>query len=324
LIVPLTLDSEVDASVFNIASYLDERKQWIDKTLSNCLDRMDPWPPLLREAVDYSLFAGGKRIRPVLALASLEAVGGKAETAIPLVCSLEFVHTYSLIHDDLPAMDNDDFRRGLPTNHKKFGEGVAILAGDALLTAAFSILTDPAWTDPYPPQSCLAACHELSIGAGGEGMVGGQLMDIVLEGRRIDSVTLRLIHSKKTGALIRSAVRLGAILGGTGDEELSSLTRYGEKVGLAFQIADDILDVEGTRQETGKSTQRDRENQKNTYPSLLGLERSKELSRTLVDEALEALRQFDQRGAPEGDRPVHYRKEKIVKTGSKFQVSSFR
>lgn len=296
--VRLGIGEKVDATQSGLAAYLEERKKWIDETLSECLDRGRSWPPLLREAAAYSLCAGGKRIRPILALASLESVGGKTESALPLVCSLEFIHTYSLIHDDLPAMDNDDFRRGQPTNHKKFGEGVAILAGDALLTAAFFLLADPLWNDSFRAETRLAALHELSTGAGGEGMVGGQLMDIVSEGTSADSETLRYIHSHKTGALIRSSVRLGAILGEANPPRLSALTQFGEKVGLAFQIADDILDVVGTQREMGKSTQRDHENHKNTYPALFGLDQSRRWAETLVREAIDALGEFDQRADP--------------------------
>jgi len=289
------VSAEVDAEGIALTEYLGERKNWIDKALSECLDRTRSWPPLLREAAAYSVFAGGKRIRPILALATLESVGGKIGPSLPLVCALELIHTYSLIHDDLPAMDNDDFRRGQPTNHKKFGEGVAILAGDALLTAAFSLISDPVWGDTFRPAVRLAALYELSVGAGGEGMVGGQLMDIILEGKQADPETLRYIHSHKTGALIRASIRFGAILGDTPAPQLLALTRFAERVGLAFQIADDILDVVGTKREMGKSTQRDSENLKNTYPALFGLDRSREMAESLVNEAVDCLQAFDHR-----------------------------
>jgi geranylgeranyl diphosphate synthase type II len=282
----------------DIARHLEEQKQSVDKALNDWLSLAKDWPPLLQEAISYSLFAGGKRIRPILALASLESVGGEIDRATPLVCALELIHTYSLIHDDLPAMDNDDLRRGRPTSHKKFGEGVAILAGDALLTAAFSLVADPRWEKSYPAQVRLLVLHELSLGAGGGGMVGGQLVDITSEGKEIDAERLRYIHSHKTGALIRSSIRFGALLGGAEKPAFQSLSDFGERIGLAFQIADDILDVEGTREELGKHTQRDRENQKNTYPSLVGLDRSKSFAKTLVEEALASIERFDRRAEP--------------------------
>lgn len=288
----------MDAGVIDISHYLEERKQWIDNALTEIIAKMHQWPPLLREAVSYSLLAGGKRIRPILALASFESLGATAKTALPVVCSLECIHTYSLIHDDLPAMDDDDFRRGLSTNHKKFGEGVAILAGDALLTAAFSLISDPLWEPTFPSQIRLAALHELAVGAGGAGMVGGQLLDICSEGNAINRETLQYIHSHKTGALIQASIRMGAILGEANDAELLALTLFGEKVGLAFQIADDILDVEGSQKVLGKNTKRDRENKKNTYPSLFGLDRSKVLAQTLVEEALQVLQGLDHRAEP--------------------------
>lgn len=289
-------DAEVIADDIDIKRYLSLQKERIDQTLSACLERVARlWPPLLRESVDYSLMAGGKRIRPILALAGLECVGRDPEPALPLVCSLEFIHTYSLIHDDLPAMDNDDFRRGIPTNHKKYGEAIAILAGDALLTAAFTLLADPHWGEEVPPSHRLAAARELSLGAGGEGMVGGQLLDISLEGKPVDAETLRSIHARKTGALIRSAIRIGGILGGAKASDLNALTHFGERVGLAFQIADDILDVEGAQETLGKNTQRDQANQKNTYPALHGLERSKDLAAALIKEAGTYLEGFGNR-----------------------------
>jgi geranylgeranyl diphosphate synthase type II len=250
----------------------------------------------------YSLFAGGKRIRPILAMAALESVGGEGEPAWPVVSAIELVHTYSLIHDDLPAMDDDDTRRGRPTSHKKFGEAAAILAGDALLTAAFAVLSDRDLNRTIPSDILLSVIHELGLAAGSLGMVGGQFADIASEGmigsQTISEETLRYVHSHKTGALIRASVRIGALLGSAGPEALSSLTVYGEKAGLAYQVADDILDLEGTEKETGKRVRKDGDHRKLTYPLIVGLDESKQLADRLIREALEALSAFGSEADP--------------------------
>jgi len=240
-------------------------------------------PPRLVEAVSYSLFAGGKRLRPALALGACELVCGDDTPALPAACALEMVHTYSLIHDDLPAMDDDDMRRGRPTSHKVFGEATAILAGDALLTMAF---------DAAAKTGSIAIVTELAQAAGIAGMVGGQQLDMEGEGRSVTLEELRGIHACKTGALIRGAVRCGALAGGASDAQLAALSRYGEHLGLAFQIADDLLDVTGDAEKLGKATGADAAHVKSTYPALLGVEEAQHLARQTIDAALESLSGF--------------------------------
>jgi geranylgeranyl diphosphate synthase type II len=278
--------------------YLEDRRARIDRTLEAYLPTVMTVPERLHEGMRYSLFAGGKRIRPILAIAAYEAVSerkqlSEVDSILPAVSSIELIHTYSLIHDDLPAMDNDDYRRGRLTSHKKFGEAAAILSGDALLSAAFSLLSDPHLNRTIPPDILLSVIQELGLAAGSLGMVGGQFVDMESEGmigtQTASEETLRYVHSHKTGALIRAAVRIGALLGRAGMEALSSVTAYGEKVGLAFQVADDILDLEGTEKETGKRVRKDNAHRKLTYPMVVGLEASKRFADRLIREAHEAL-----------------------------------
>ncbi|MBI3595839.1 MAG: polyprenyl synthetase family protein [Nitrospirae bacterium] len=290
-----------------LKQYLEDRRARIDRTLEVYLPAVMTVPERLHEAMRYSLFAGGKRIRPILAIAAFEAVTASKrppdtiDDAFPVVSAIELVHTYSLVHDDLPAMDNDDYRRGRLTSHKKFGEAAAILSGDALLTAAFTLLSDRHLNRTIPPDILLLVIRELGLAAGSLGMVGGQFVDIESEGmigsQTVSEETLRYVHSHKTGALIRAAVRIGAILGRAGTEALSSVTVYGEKVGLAFQVADDLLDLEGTEKETGKRVGKDGAHQKLTYPMVVGLEKSKRFADRLIREAQEALTSF----GPEAD-----------------------
>jgi geranylgeranyl diphosphate synthase type II len=293
--------------VIDVGKYIGERKAWVDRSLNALIPGAGRNPALLHEAERYSLFAGGKRIRPVLALAAYEALarpGGSArlrvKKAVPVVSAIELIHTYSLVHDDLPAMDNDDFRRGRPTSHKKFGEPVAILVGDSLLTEAFRLLSDPRVASAFPPATMLRVTHELAEGSGSLGMAGGQLMDIqaLSRGGGVDEKTVRSIHVHKTGALIRASIRIGAILGNASPRALSDLTRYGEKAGLAFQIADDILDVEGDPERMGKGVRKDQAAHKLTYPGAVGLEKAKAVNRRLLKEALAALSRFDRRADP--------------------------
>jgi geranylgeranyl diphosphate synthase, type II len=281
----------------DLKEYLKNRCQLVDKALEEVLPPADELPASLHGSMRYSVFAGGKRVRPVLMLAACETVGGKPEQAMAAACAMEMIHTYSLIHDDLPAMDDDDFRRGNPTNHKVYGEATAILAGDALLTEAFILLSrDESGSDPA---ARLKVIQEISGAAGSRGMVGGQVVDMESEGNaEIDLATLSYIHTHKTGALIRASVRAGAILGGADTKSLDSLTRYGEAIGLAFQIADDILDVEGTTEELGKDAGSDEARGKATYPALVGLEASKRRAQELVDMALDSLAAFDERAEP--------------------------
>jgi geranylgeranyl diphosphate synthase type II len=285
-----------------ITTYLDERRVLVDQALRDALPGPET-PPILREAVAYSVMAGGKRIRPILALAACDAVGADGRRILPLVVALEFVHTYSLIHDDLPAMDDDDLRRGHPTNHRVFGEDMAILAGDALQALAFAALTDGRNHGDIPAAVRLAAVAELAAAAGAAGLVGGQALDLRAEappavapadeaGRAAALATLDDIHARKTGALMRAAVRMGAILGGATEGQLLALTRYGEAVGLLFQIADDVLDVEATPEEMGKATGKDGARRKWAYPAVIGVDASRAIAEAWVRDALDALSDF--------------------------------
>ena len=270
----------------DIKAYLNEKRELIDSYLKTYFTAPSS-PSVLHEAMKYSLFAGGKRIRPILALASFEACGGDAKKIIPQAAALELIHTYSLIHDDLPAMDNDDLRRGKATSHKMFGEAMAILAGDALLTEAFSMMTQ---TDiKIKPSLLLKALREVALASGHNGMVGGQAQDIISEDAEPDGEILEFIHLHKTAALIKSAVRIGTILAGSRKKQLQALTIYGENTGLAFQIIDDVLDVEGTPEELGKSVGSDSRKKKMTYPSLYGIEGARKKANELISIAIDAI-----------------------------------
>ncbi len=281
-----------------LKEYLAERKAVIDRALAGYLAGEENDPEVIFQAARYSLLAGGKRLRPILCLAAAEAVGGKCGPVLPVACAIEFIHTYSLIHDDLPAMDNDDFRRGRPTAHKVFGEDIAILAGDALLTEAFRLMTRRELMPGMPPERLLAAIGEIAEAAGFFGMVGGQVLDIRAEGKEADLATLQRMHQKKTGALIRISLRAGAILAGAADEKIESLSSYGEQIGLAFQITDDILNVEGDPRLLGKETGSDAARGKVTFPALLGMEASRTRAAELIREALYSLAFFDDRAEP--------------------------
>jgi geranylgeranyl diphosphate synthase type II len=283
---------------FSLKEYLVERKALIDRALAGYLPGEGNGQPVIFQAVRYSLFAGGKRLRPILCLAAAEAVGREAGALLPVACALELIHTYSLIHDDLPAMDNDDYRRGRLTSHKVFGEGIAILAGDALLTEAFRLLTRRELMPGISPELLLHVTGEIAEAAGYFGMIGGQVLDVRSEGEPVDLETLHLIHQLKTGALIRVSLRAGAILAGAAGTELASLSDYGRQIGLAFQIADDILNVEGDRALLGKGTGSDAARGKVTFPALLGIEASRARAEALIIEALAALASFDDRAEP--------------------------
>ena len=271
--------------------YLAEQAAAVEAFLDRNLPVEDAYPPSIHKAIRYSLFAGGKRLRPVLTLAASEAVGGRSEDALPAAASVEMIHTYSLIHDDLPAMDNDDLRRGKPTSHVVFGEAVAILAGDALLTHAFHVLaavcSNGEYVDPVGHARRLRAVSVLAAAAGMNGMIGGQVIDLESEGRSVDAETLDLIHRKKTGALMEAAAHLGALMGGGNNEEIEHIARFGREIGLAFQIVDDLLDVEGDPAETGKSAGKDLEAGKATYPGIHGTERARHRARELARQAIE-------------------------------------
>lgn len=272
----------------SIEEWLREKAVKTERALAGYIDSWKDVPEQLIEAARYSLFAGGKRLRPALALGAAELMGANDNAAMPAACAVEMVHTYSLIHDDLPSMDNDDLRRGKPTLHKVYGEAIAILAGDALLTMAFDILADA---------DNVQVIKEIAQAAGVAGMAGGQVIDLQSEGKHIGLDALRRLHSCKTGALIRASVRTGAILAGAAAASLEALTHYGDHIGLAFQIADDILDVVGTEENLGKPIGSDVANQKSTYPALVGLDRAHELAQEAARNAIDALAPF----GPEAD-----------------------
>ena len=285
----------------NLKQYLVDRAQQIEEALLSYMPKLPPEVEQLGAAMRYSLFAGGKRLRPILALASAEAVGADPRAAMPAACAIEFIHTYSLIHDDLPAMDDDDWRRGQPTSHKVFGEAQAILAGDALLTHAFSILATPNNFPSVPAETILQVVLEIADAAGPKGMVGGQSADIKEEGtiQAQDAPSmLKYIHAHKTGALLTAAVRVGAIIGAANSEQLASLTTYGQKLVLAFQICDDILDATGDPELLGKPVKTDAQHQKLTYVAVYGLQEAKHAAQRLATEASEALANFDEAAEP--------------------------
>ena len=264
----------------------EKRRALVEAGLLRELREDEAFDARLAESMKYSLMAGGKRLRPILLMASADAVGGRGEDFLPSACALEMIHTYSLIHDDLPAMDDDDYRRGRLTNHKVYGAGVATLAGDALLTLAFEVLTRQ---EGVSAETILHVVREVSIAAGANGMVGGQALDLESEGKRIDRDTLRRMHMAKTGALFRAAVRSGAVLAGADEAKLAALTEYAEAFGLAFQITDDILDVTGDEATIGKPVGSDERNHKSTYVTLTSLDEAKRLARKAADRAHRAL-----------------------------------
>jgi geranylgeranyl diphosphate synthase type II len=278
----------------NLASYLDRRRRQVDRALEQYLSGGDRENELFA-AMRYAMFPGGKRLRPILAIAASEAVGGATPPILPFACALEMIHAYSLIHDDLPAMDDDDTRRGRPSCHVKFGEATAILAGDALLTEAFAVMAEAAARRGASPPRAAQVMGEIARAAGAHGMVGGQIADMTAERHPVDLPTVEMIHIRKTGALIRAAVRSGVLITDAGNDQLRRLTRYADCVGLAFQIADDILDAEGSPLATGKRVGRDYERQKATFPAVMGLQASKERARELLARALRELRRFDRR-----------------------------
>ncbi|MFZ5640767.1 MAG: polyprenyl synthetase family protein [Bacillota bacterium] len=275
---------------------LRSRAEIIDRELEQYLPGPEEQPPVIHQAMRYSVFAGGKRLRPLLVIAGAEAVGGTADQVMPTACAMEMIHTYSLIHDDLPAMDDDDYRRGRLTSHKVFGEAIAVLAGDALLTGAFELMARNGEIDGIPSRAVTRVISEVAFAAGSRGMIGGQVADMENENRSIDAATLHYIHAHKTAALFRAALRAGAILAGAGDEQLEALTEYAAHMGLAFQITDDILDVEGSQEATGKPVGSDEKRGKSTYPALYGIGESKRLAQEAVHRAVEALHIFGREG----------------------------
>jgi len=268
-------------------------KEDVDKALAEYLLSSDRYPQSLIKSMHYSVFAGGKRLRPILVLAAAESVNGPVKDIMPFALGVELIHTYTLIHDDLPALDNDDLRRGKPTNHKAFGEAAAILAGDALQTYAFQLMTDTQLMKDIPPESILRTVHELSRAVGPLGTIGGQMVDLESEGKQIDAPLLEYIHIHKTGCLIRASIKSGGILSQCSEKDLDALTRFGENIGLAFQIIDDILDVTGDQTEIGKDAKSDIKSNKATYPALFGIEESKKNAKNLIDDGIGYLDHFD-------------------------------
>jgi geranylgeranyl diphosphate synthase type II len=282
-------------SQFDLANYLREYKTIVEEALDQSLPVA--YPEKIYESMRYSLLAGGKRLRPILCIATCEMMGGTKEAALPTACALEMIHTMSLIHDDLPAMDNDDFRRGRATNHKVYGEDIAILAGDGLLTYAFEYIA--AKTENVPDPQILKVIVEVAKAVGAEGLVGGQVVDLASEGMTdITEETLTYIHNHKTGALLKTCVVSGALLASASEADIARLSTYAENIGLAFQIIDDILDVTKTSEELGKTAGKDLQAQKATYPALWGLEESQRKADQLIDEAKSALQVFGDKAIP--------------------------
>jgi geranylgeranyl diphosphate synthase type II len=274
---------------FNLQQFLATRTKTVNAALDKFLPSEKTRPATIHKAMRYSLFAGGKRMRPALCLAAAEACGGSDAAAMPLACAVECIHTYSLIHDDLPGMDNDDFRRGKPTNHKVFGEGIAVLAGDALLTQAFEIAAQAKGWPRYPHQALIL---EIAKASGSLQLVAGQVADLEGEGKKLSTDELRYIHERKTSALLCCSVRLGGMSANCTSAQLKALTDFGYHVGLAFQVIDDILDVTQTTEQLGKTAGKDTQAQKATYPAIVGLEKSRKIAEQLTAKAFAALKTF--------------------------------
>jgi len=275
-----------------LPDFFEEDRIAVDAQLDRLMPGESVQPPSIHQAMRYSVFAGGKRIRPILCVETARIFDADVSAAFYPGCAMEFIHTYSLIHDDLPALDNDDLRRGKPTCHKKFGDATAILAGDALLTLAFETLA----TAPVPVERCVAMIHEISTAAGTvNGMVGGQVADLEAEGRRVTPEALEYIHRSKTAALIRASVTSGALCAGASAEDAGRLRRFGETIGWAFQVTDDILDVEESSAALGKTAGKDMAQQKATYPAVFGLERSHQIAKELATKAIDELQSYGQR-----------------------------
>jgi len=279
----------------DLKPYLANRQKRIDRALDGFLPKEKTRPSTIHKAMRYSLFAGGKRLRPILCLAAAEACGGSVREALPFACAMECIHTYSLVHDDLPSMDNDDFRRGRPTCHKVFGDGIAVLTGDALLTVAFEILSRAKPTTRYDVATLL---REISVAAGSRKLIAGQVADLEAEGKRSDRATLRYIHENKTAAILTTSARLGAMSANADEKRLSAITKFGRALGLAFQVIDDILDVTQTTEKLGKSAGKDVAAQKATYPAIIGLNKSRAEAKRLTRNAHSALVIFGEKADP--------------------------
>ncbi|NLN40639.1 MAG: polyprenyl synthetase family protein [Clostridiales bacterium] len=274
----------------------DELATKVNEYLHNTLDDMEKYPKIIFDSMEHSLFAGGKRLRPVMLLASHRLLGGNLNESLPLAGGLEMIHTYSLIHDDLPAMDNDDFRRGVPTNHKIFGEGIAILSGDALLNLAYEIMLDNALKYPDKLINHVKAINTIAQAAGIRGMIGGQVVDLQYEGKEVDSDTLQYIHQHKTGALFMASLKASIMLENPPEDASKALMEYGKSLGLAFQVIDDILDVVGDDKTLGKKTGSDKDRRKATYVDKYGLDKSWSIARQLRDSAIAQMETFGQKG----------------------------
>jgi geranylgeranyl diphosphate synthase, type II len=272
--------------------YLVSRQKIVDGALEAYLPKPTVKPKTIHRAMRYSIFAGGKRLRPILCFAAAESCGGEASEAIPLACAVECIHTYSLIHDDLPCMDDDDLRRGMPTSHKMFGEAIAVLAGDALLTFAFELAAQaPGW----PRYSLREIIRELAVASGSRNLIAGQVVDLDSEGKCVSLPLLRFIHESKTAALLRATIRLGAMSANATPAQIESLSSFGRALGLAFQVIDDILDVTQSSETLGKSAGKDLAAEKATYPSIVGLEQSRKVAKRLTQEAHRSLKPFGQK-----------------------------
>jgi len=269
---------------------LKERTKLVDEAMNKLIPLEITYPSVIHQSMRYSILAGGKRIRPAMVIGAAEAVGFSAERVLPTACALEIIHTYSLIHDDLPAMDDDDLRRGKPTNHKVYGEAMAILAGDALLTLAFELIAEN--IKFAPAESVVRVTKEIAEASGSQGLIGGQVVDIISANSQTDKKTMEYIHRHKTGALFKASVRSGAILAGATEEQLKALTDYAENLGLAFQIVDDILDVQGDVGKIGKPVGSDEKNKKATYPALFGMEQAHQKAKLAAENAINSLKIF--------------------------------
>ena len=285
-------------SGLSASQYLSDGKKLIDEGIIGLLPQEKAYPESIHQAMRYSLLAGGKRLRPVLVMAASEAVGGDRHSVLPFAVAAEMIHTYTLIHDDLPALDNDDLRRGKPTSQKVFGEAIAILAGDALLTQAFIVMTRAVGMETISPDCILKATHEMAGALGSTGMIGGQVVDLESEGKPVTKKNLEYIHIYKTGFLIKACIRCGGILSRATKLQLDSLSKFGAHIGLAFQIVDDILDITGDQDKLGKDVGSDLTKDKATYPALYGLEESKRKAEELVEQSIDCLEEFDYRADP--------------------------
>jgi geranylgeranyl diphosphate synthase type II len=286
-----------DLDLKSFAIEIKSRKEYIDKCIKQFLTAEDSYPPVIHQAMHYAVFNGGKRLRPIMVFESAMIAGGTRESVMPTACAIELIHSYSLVHDDLPAMDNDDYRRGKLTCHKVFGEASGILTGDALLTAGFELMAKNSDIANIEPANVIKVIKEVAYAVGSQGMIGGQVIDLESEGQAIEYDTLKTLHSLKTGQLFRAALTAGAILNNMNNEGLEALKQYAHNFGLAFQITDDILDIQGDEALLGKPVGSDEKNHKTTYPSLFGLERSRELARQSVENCIESLSRF----GPEAD-----------------------